>query len=145
MKVLQICAKRVAGLFTRPARNIEGNNFAHEQTATFDDQLGAEIKDTCSYDLIDELSNLARGVAEAQDAKARGHVTGEYVLSSALHLGLDRHRLRTSSIPVTLSTRKAWFSAPRWNFSASRCRNSGVTPIEIAIQNGKEPTHDPGQ
>jgi hypothetical protein len=37
------------------------------------------------------------------------------------------------SIPVTLSTRKAWFSAPRWNFSSSRRRNSGVAPAEIAM------------
>ena len=31
-------------------------------------------------------------------------------------------------MPVTLSTRNAWFSAPRWNFSASRCRNSRRHP-----------------
>jgi hypothetical protein len=34
---------------------------------------------------------------------------------------------------VTLSTRKAWFSAPRWNFSLSRRRNSGVAAAEIAM------------
>ena len=35
------------------------------------------------------------------------------------------------SIPVTLSTRNAWFSAPSRNFSSSRRLNSGVAPAEI--------------
>ena len=45
-------------------------------------------------------------------------------------------------MPVTLSTRNAWFSAPRWNFSASRCRNTGVTPIEIADVERKGAEHE---
>ena len=61
--------------------------------AAFDDQLGAEIKDAGGDDLADELHHLARGIAEAQDAKTRGHVTGELFLPSALHLRLDRHGL----------------------------------------------------
>ena len=36
------------------------------------------------------------------------------------------------STPATLSTRKAWFSAPRLNFSCSRSRNRGVAAAEIA-------------
>ena len=36
------------------------------------------------------------------------------------------------SIPVTDSTRKAWFSAPRANFSSSRRRKIGVTNSESA-------------
>jgi len=37
------------------------------------------------------------------------------------------------SMPVTLSTRNAWFSAPRRNFSSSSLRNTGVNPAEIAM------------
>jgi hypothetical protein len=36
-------------------------------------------------------------------------------------------------MPVTLSTKNAWFSAPRWNFSFSRRRKSGVAAAEIAM------------
>ena len=35
-------------------------------------------------------------------------------------------------MPVMLSTRNAWFSAPRLNFSSRGLRNSGVAPAEIA-------------
>jgi hypothetical protein len=37
------------------------------------------------------------------------------------------------STPVTLSTRNAWFSAPRSNFSSSRRLNAGVAPAEMPI------------
>ena len=46
---------------------------------------------------------------------------------------------------MTLSTRKAWFSAPRANFSSSRRRNSGVAPAEMRDVEGKGRKHDPGQ
>ena len=59
----------------------------------FDDQLGAEIEDAGGDDLADELHHLARGVAEAQDPEARGHIAGELFFPAALHLRLDRHGL----------------------------------------------------
>jgi len=34
------------------------------------------------------------------------------------------------STPLIVSTRKAWFSAPRLNFSCSRARSSGVMPAD---------------
>src|SRR5215471_3470129 len=49
------------------------------------------------------------------------------------------------STPVTLSTRKAWFSAPRANFSSSRRRNSGVAPAEMAMYSGERAEHDEAQ
>ena len=36
---------------------------------------------------------MARGIAEAQDPKACGHVAGELLFPAALHLRLDRHGL----------------------------------------------------
>ena len=73
-------------------QDVEGHEFADRQAA-FDDQLGAEIQDAGGDDLADELHHLARGVAEAQDPEARGHVTGELFFPAALHLRLDRHGL----------------------------------------------------
>ena len=43
--------------------------------------------------LLIELHRLARGIAEAQNPEARGHVTGELFFPAALHLRLDRHGL----------------------------------------------------
>ena len=49
------------------------------------------------------------------------------------------------SMPVTLSTRNAWFSAPRWNFSSSRRRNSGVDGDRDRDVERQRAEHDPGQ
>ena len=73
-------------------QDIEGDEFADRQAAV-DDQLGAEIKDARGDDLADQLHHLACGVAEAQDPEAGGHVTGELLFPSPLHLRLDRHCL----------------------------------------------------
>ena len=73
-------------------QDVEGHQLADRQAAV-DDQLGAEIEDAGGDDLADELHHLARGVAEAQHPKARGHVTGELLFPAALHLRLDRHGL----------------------------------------------------
>ena len=43
--------------------------------------------------LADELHRLARGIAEAEHAEARGDIAGELLLPATLHLRLDRHRL----------------------------------------------------
>ena len=43
-------------------------------------------------------------------------------------------------MPVTDSTRNAWFSAPRSNFSLSRVRMMGVMKREIPAYTGKVPT-----
>ena len=59
-----------------------------------DHQLGAEIEDRGRHQLADELHRLARDVAEAEDAEARGDIAGELLLPAALHLRLDRHRLQ---------------------------------------------------
>jgi hypothetical protein len=51
------------------------------------------------------------------------------------------------SIPVTLSTRKAWFSEPRLNFSSRRRRNSGAAPaagLEIGDRQRQQVTEQPG-
>ena len=48
-------------------------------------------------------------------------------------------------MPVMLSTRKAWFSAPRLNFSLSRRRNSGVTSTEMRDIERKRRQDDAGQ
>src|SRR6202022_4647138 len=71
----------------------EGHELADRKVA-FDDQLGTEIKDAGGDNLADELHYLARGVAEAQDPKARGHVPGKLFFPAALHLRLDRHGLQ---------------------------------------------------
>ena len=53
-----------------PARqNIEGDKLADRQIP-IDDQLGAEIQESGSDDLADELHDLARRIAEAQDAES---------------------------------------------------------------------------
>jgi hypothetical protein len=46
---------------------------------------------------------------------------------------------------VTLSTRKAWFSAPRANLSSSRVRNSGVAPAEMPDIERERAEHDEAQ
>ena len=46
---------------------------------------------------------------------------------------------------MTLSTRKAWFSAPRWNFSSSRRRNSGVDAHRDRDVERKRAEHEEGQ
>ena len=73
-------------------QDVEGHELADRQAAV-DHQLGAEIEDAGGDDLADELHHLARGVAEAQDPEARGHVAGELLFPAALHLRLDRHGL----------------------------------------------------
>ena len=73
-------------------QDVEGDEFADRQAAV-DHQLGAEIEHAGGDDLADELHHLARGVAEAQDPEARGHVAGELLFPAALHLRLDRHGL----------------------------------------------------
>jgi hypothetical protein len=42
----------------------------------------------------------------------------------------------TVSIPATLSNRKAWFSAPRLNFSSMRRRRVGVMVSKMAAKIG---------
>ncbi|MNO61178.1 hypothetical protein D3C76_518170 [compost metagenome] len=43
-------------------------------------------------------------------------------------------------MPLTVSTRKAWFSAPREKLSLSRARSTGVISREIRKYNGSERT-----
>jgi len=72
------------------SQDVEGHELADRQAAV-DDQLGTEIEQAGGDDLADELHHLARGVAEAHDPEARGHVTGQLFFPAALHLRLDRH------------------------------------------------------
>jgi hypothetical protein len=73
-------------------QDVKGDELAYRQAA-FDNQLGTEIEDAGGDDLADELHDLARGVAEAQDPEARGHITGELLFPATLHLRLDRQGL----------------------------------------------------
>ena len=43
--------------------------------------------------LLINWTRLACGIAEADDAEARGDIAGELLFPAALHLRLDRHRL----------------------------------------------------
>ena len=47
-----------------------------------------------NHRFIDKLNRLACCIAQADDAEARGHVTGKLFLPAALHLRLDRHGLQ---------------------------------------------------
>ncbi len=44
----------------------------------------------------------------------------------------------TVPMPLTVSTRNAWLSAPRWNLSFRRLRSTGVTNAEISAYSGSE-------
>ena len=68
-------------------------------------------------------------------AAQKGLTLFEAVLMSALVYGGASQlvAMEVWTTPLTLSTRNAWFSAPRRNFSSSRARNAGVAPAEIAI------------
>ena len=92
VKVLPDLREAQHGRVHPAGQNIESHQFADRQIA-IDDQLGAEIKDPRGGDLADELHDLARGVAEAQDPETGGNVTGELLFPAALHLRLDRHGL----------------------------------------------------
>src|SRR4029077_11781119 len=67
-----------------------------------DDQLGTVIENTGGDELADELHHLARGVGKAQNPEAGGHITGELLFPSSLHLRLDRHRLERLDTGHTL-------------------------------------------
>ena len=74
-------------------QHVERDELADREAAV-DHELGAEIEDAGGDDLADELHGLARGIAEAEHAEARGHIAGKLLLPAALHLRLDRHRLQ---------------------------------------------------
>ena len=44
----------------------------------------------------------------------------------------------TVSMPLIVSTRKDWFSAPRLNFSFSRARSTGVNSSDSSTYTGME-------
>ena len=94
--------------------------------------LRAKEQNGRRHQLADELHALARPVAEIEDAKAGFDIARQLLFPAALHLRLDGEAFRVS-MPVMLSTRKDWFSAPRLNFSSSRVRKTGVTSTEIPI------------
>ena len=73
-------------------QHVEGDEFADRQAA-FDHEPGAEIQDAGGDDLADELHQLARGVAETEDPKARRYIAGKLLFPAPLHLRFDRHRL----------------------------------------------------
>ena len=131
MKVLPDLRKTQYRRAHPAGQDVEGDELADRQAA-FDDQLGAEIEDAGGDDLADELHHLARGVAEAQDPEASGHVPGELLFPAALHLGLDRHGLERLD-PGNALDQKGLVLGAALEFSSSRRRNSGVTPTEIAM------------
>src|SRR5580693_7723933 len=74
-------------------QEVEGDQFAHGEVAV-DDQPCPEIKNACHDQLADELHDLTRGVAQADDPETGRDIAGELLFPSALHLRLDRHRLQ---------------------------------------------------
>ena len=58
-------------------QHVEGDQFADASATAFDDQLRAEIKNRRGHEFVDELDQLARGIAETEDAEARRHVSRE--------------------------------------------------------------------
>ena len=73
-------------------QHVESDELADGQ-ASIDDELRPEVQSSGDHQLVDELHSLTCRVAEADDAKARGHVAGELFFPAALHLRLDRHGL----------------------------------------------------
>src|SRR5450759_2670208 len=71
-------------------QHVEGDKFA-DREVTPDDELCAKVEYAGNHHFINELNGLACRIAKADDAEARGHVTGELLLPAALHLRLDRH------------------------------------------------------
>src|SRR6266436_987502 len=74
-------------------QHVEGNKLAHGEAA-LDNELGAKVEYAGDHHFVNELDGLAGRVAKADDAEARGHVSGELLLPATLHLRLDRHGLQ---------------------------------------------------
>src|SRR4029077_21257788 len=72
---------------------VEGDELSYSEVA-LDDELGAEEQDRGGDQLADELDGLARSVAEAENAKARGHIGGEVLVPATLHLPLHNPGLQ---------------------------------------------------
>ncbi len=73
-----------------PCKHVECHQLADGESA-IDDELCAEIERCRRHQLVDQLHGLARGVAQADDAKACRNVTRELLFPAPLHLRLDRH------------------------------------------------------
>ena len=74
-------------------QHVERDELADGQIAA-DHKPGAEVKRCRDDQLVDHLDRLARRIVQAEHAEARGHIAGELLLPSALHLRLDRHGLQ---------------------------------------------------
>ena len=92
-KSCHICANRSTGHADAGGQHVEGDKFADGEAA-LDDELCAKVQYSGNHRFIDKLNRLACRIAQADDAEARGHVTGELFLPAALHLRLDRHGLQ---------------------------------------------------
>ena len=73
--------------------DIKCHQFADcERTINY--KLGSEIENSGGDQFADELHSLACGVAESDDAEARGDIASELLLPTSLHLRLDSHGLK---------------------------------------------------
>src|SRR6266567_8567874 len=92
MKVLPSLSQSKHWSAYAAGEQIESNKFANGKIATYD-KSRAEIEDSRADQFADKLHRLTSHVGQADDSKTRGDISGELLLPSALHLGLDGHCL----------------------------------------------------
>ncbi len=128
-----------------PARqHVEGDELADRQ-ALLDDELGAEEERRRGDELARRAappgSRCCRGSGRGSSPRRSRRAAPPSGAASAARPPSPSASRR----PLTLSTRNAWFSAPRANFSSRRWRKSGVDAGGDGDIERKRAKHDDGE
>ena len=105
-------------------QHVEGNQLTDRQIP-FDDETGADPERQRDHGLLDEGDALGTDVAKYVRAETCPDIPRQLILPAPLCLRLDSHAFEGFDRGNRLD-QKAWFSAPRLNFSSSRRRKIGV-------------------